>query len=186
MGPLRFQIVYKSRGFNVPDDIKELLSDMSEPFQNIIEAWAEHNQEKFKRAKGGEFPGVDQAEDTFWQGVTPEYEQAKRRKGYEDWLMVRTGSLMQSMTTPEQFYQNVTETSAMFGTPLDSEDQMKYQANWLKRQLSFLDVSDKRMIRAHVSDYLRYGHDYLNTKNRFMAEKEEVREMDEAYGGTIG
>lgn len=192
MGSLRFQIKFRSVGANVPGDIAELLADLSEPFQNIIAGWARHNQEKFIRSRGAELSGVDQAADTMWQPVTARYYRQKHgpvargaRQLYEDWLMVRTRALLLSMIDPAGFYQAVTATSAAFGTPLSDEDQRKVAANWLSRQVIFLDVSDKRMIQANIHDYLAYGHDYLSAKKRFMAVKEETREMDLAFSEAV-
>lgn len=162
------------------------MQDFSEPLQNIVDDWAKHNIEKFDRALGGEFPGVDQAADTFWQGVTPKYEQRKRNAGYPDWLMVRTGQLKESMTNPERFFNYVSATSATFGVPLNEESQKAYAGNWLKRQLAFLDVSDKRMIRAHFTDYLNYGHDYKGQKMRTEALKSEAAESDILFHEAVG
>ena len=188
MGALNFTIVFESKGAGYFDALAGLCKDFSVPFQNIINEWAKHNVEKFRRGKGAELSGTEQSSDVYWAPLTEQYyrskhgaTEAKRRTrrmagtAVADWLMVRTGDLMRSLTGAGGFVRYVGPTKAIFGQPLDPEDAQKVAGNWMKRQVLFLDLTDKRMIRAHISDYLKYGSDYMGARRQLAAEKARAK-----------
>jgi len=184
MPSLSFSINVRTKGFNVPEDLQALMSDFSEPFAEIIQAYADHVEEKFARAEGAEQSGVSQSPTVRWEPVTEDYYREKHgpimrgsRKLFPDWLMVRTGELKGILSDANAFYQDVGETQAVFGAPQDSENQAKIAGNWIKRQALFFDVSDKRAVQSNISDYLNYGANYKNQKQRLMELKEEFSEQ---------
>lgn len=138
------------------------VKDFSPVFTNIIKEWSDHNREKFELGEGMESTGVyqDQANDLYWDPLTPAYARAKARKGFSDHLMVRTGELERALTSEGGFGQYVDASRAVFGTPIDPEDAIKVSGNWESRQAIFLDAADRAMIDREVARYLNLGDGY--------------------------
>lgn len=170
MSAIAFQLIFRQKGKIMSQDD---VSDFSEPFFAIIENWANRNVEKFQRGLGSEATGVQQATDNFWEPDTEEYSKAKAKKGFADWLMVRTGALAESLSNPDAFFQMVFPTKASFGVPNDEEASDHAAFNWMKRQSIFLDETDKLGIRRQFKDFLDFGPGYAEQKLRLAALKEE-------------
>lgn len=120
-------------------------------FEAFIERWQEHNEAKFEAAQGMEATGV-MFDGAWWKPLSPEY-MAEKRKDYDDWLMVRDGDLIESLTNPgaSGWYEEVTDTTARFGTLLKQAT-----FNWESRPVMFLDQEDAANLRglviAHLED----------------------------------
>jgi hypothetical protein len=203
MPTVNFKVSVKSRGLNFPESLQERLADFSPAFENIIEGWIEHNEDKFKEAKGAETSGVDMAADVHWEALTPDYflrkhggvkstdripnkkRVSKGRTLYPDWLMVATGDLMAAMTDPTAIYQAIAAQTVVFGMPTDEEDAVKVQGNWKKRPVIFLDLTDMRMIKENIQDYLNYGEDYKEAREAIAAAKYWNSDMDQDFSETI-
>ena len=148
------------------DEIAARLKDFAAPFSQIIGEWAEGNVRKFAAAEGAELTGADEP-PTHWEPITEKYYRQKHgpvkrggRQLFPDWLMVRTGDLMRSLTTRGGFGEYFDEVQAIFGTPLDPEDAAKASFNFEKRPTVFLGRSDRLMIRRNFQDYLAMGANY--------------------------
>lgn len=207
MGGISFQLIFRQRGRIAFGDAPV---DFTEPFLAIIRDWAERNVDKFERAMGQEDTGVQQAADNFWEplgaggswrSVTKAdakkamlgmadtltaYQKAKRRAGYPDWLMVRTGSLATALSNPDTFAQFVGANQAAFGVPLDTETAEHAAFNWAKRQAIYLDESDKLNIRKEFKDFMDYGPGYAASKNRVAAFKYEEERIYRDFQDAVG
>lgn len=160
MGNLNFRIQTRASGFEFLPELKARCADLSPAYQNIIALWAAHNLEKFARGEGAEAIGVDQGANVWWEALLPATSKAKRRHGWPDSIMVATGELRQALSSEELFAQYVTANQAVFGTPLDDEEQKKVGYNWMKRPTIFLDQQDKLAIQREIGNYLNMGADY--------------------------
>ena len=89
-----------------------------------------------------------------WKPLDPDYAESKENAGYPDWLMVRDGELMRSLTQNQKpgWFEDVNPLSAQFGTLLK---QAFY--NQLTRPVQFLDVEDRLMIQDMVDAWLNGG-----------------------------
>ncbi len=114
----------------------------------------------------------------FWAGITEGYAKQKHPSGapkrrtkraggnteYPDWLMVRTGTLMQALTDPEALFNDLEPQQATFGTPNDPDlaDIIAWQAGERQkhREIIFLAEPDMNSIRMNLQDYLGMGGDF--------------------------
>lgn len=168
-----FRIIVEAKNADAARRMAERMADFTPVFEAIIDYWAGHNVEKFARAKGGELTGVAQTSITSWLPVTSTYYKAKhganvaaslktkkllkrtmKSGGFADWLMVRTGELMQALTNRGQFFEAMTATSVSFGMPQDDADAMKVRGNWARRPVIFVDNSDQRMIVKSIQRHI--------------------------------
>lgn len=181
-GAVSFRVEVFQPNADILPEMAGRSKDLSPAFQNIINEWAKDNADKFGLSAGQETSGAQIDPTVFWQMLTDTYMRTKRKRGQADQIMVATGSLEASMTDPEKFFQMVNPTVAMFGSPLDADDAMKVQFNWLKRQTIFLSLDDQRMIDKEVQDYLSLGGNYrqrmFNKGLSNLALKKEVAQMD--------
>lgn len=163
--------------------------DFSEPLLRIVSEWALGNKRKFAASRGNESTGVQQFDDVFWEPITSAYAKSKRRKGQADWLMVATGSLMQSLTTEGAFGQYVDEKHAQFGTPMDSEDADKAMYNAQSRRVIFLSRGDRLMIKREIKNYLNFGPGYRDALADIAARKvaleQESAQMAVDFANTV-
>jgi hypothetical protein len=175
MGLFSFRLEMKTTNMERFDTLQERLSDFSTVFTNIIENWAKGNKQKFAAGKFAESTGVYVDSQIFWEPVTQGYynqkhaglfanrlRMSKKKRTYPDWLMVRTGDLMNSLTStgPGGFSKFVSAHEAIFGRPLSSEDADKAMFNKEKRPSIFIGRSDRLMIEAEMKHYLSLGERY--------------------------
>ena len=170
-------------------EIAARAKDLSVVFDHIIGEWVVGNERKFSRGMGASATGAEQ--DTFsggetqWQALTAKYSQQKEREGFPDWLMVRTGDLMNVMTTRGAMAEFIEQTRAVFGMPLDEEQAIKVEGNWNRRQAIFLDRNDRLMIERNIKNYMELGGDYQNiifTRGlQNVAAKSEQKRMDAEF-----
>lgn len=194
MANLKFnvKIILENPGF-LPE-LRARMSDMSPAFEAIYQRWVDINEQKFEQAKGGEIGGAAVFEE-YWQGLSLGYLKSKHPTGapkkrtssgeFPDWLMVRTGALMQAMTDPESLFYDIEPTSATFGTPNDPDlaDIVRWNAD--KRAVVFLSLPDMNAIRQNVQDYLSMGGDFKEMRSeaglRAKALEQEIEAMDAAF-----
>jgi hypothetical protein len=184
-GAVRFQVeLYQPNADRLPE-LAGRIQDLSPAFKNIILEWAKDNEDKFGLSVGKEASGASIDPTVFWEALSPQYMKSKRKQGMTDQIMSATGSLKQSLTTPDQFLQSVTEQQALFGSPLSADDAMKAQYNWIRRQTIFLSLDDQRMIQKEISDYLSLGQNYRQIQFakglERLALKKEVAQLDIAF-----
>lgn len=127
------------------------LHDFREVFDRFLDRFVRHNRDKFESGRGMEGGGTAFDFETRWKADSPKYSASKRRAGYEDWLMVRTGELMRSLTGRDNFgwYEKLDTHGATFGT-------LVRQA-WYHREtrpVMFLDVQDLNTLRDLFGAYL--------------------------------
>ena len=145
-------------------EIAERAKDLSVVFDSIIGEWVTGNERKFGRGMGASDTGAVQ--DSFsgaennWQALTPRYARQKEREGFPDWLMVRTGDLMNAMTTRGATAEVIEQTRAVFGMPLDEEQAIKVEGNWNRRQAIFPDQNDRLMIERNIKNFMELGGKY--------------------------
>lgn len=188
-GRLSFQIdLYTDRPELIPETA-ERVKDLRPAFESIIREWAKDNRDKFDASEGTEGGGAAVDPEVFWDQLTPNYMKSKRRAGFPDHLMVRTGQLMDALTNPDRFFQQESEIEATFGTPLDPDDLAKAGYNWKKRQTIFLSVDDQRMIDKRVSDFLSLGPGFEEIMFARglanLAKREASAKMDVDFGDTV-
>lgn len=169
-------------------EIAERVKDLSVVFDHIVGEWVAGNERKFSRGMGASDTGV--AQDSFgtgnqWQALSAKYGRQKEREGFPDWLMVRTGDLMNTMTTRDALVDVIEQTRAVFGMPLDEEQAIKVEGNWGRRQAIFLDRPDRLMIERNVKNFIDMGGDYqkiLFTQGmQNVAAKNEQKRMDAEF-----
>jgi hypothetical protein len=160
MAKIGFNIALIATDDNKLAELRERAADLSPVFERVIDEWAKGNVGKFKKAKGAETGGVSQDSDAYWMGLTEKYRKQKEKEGFTDWLMVRSGELMASLTDREGFINMVGPTTAAFGTPWSSDNEAKIAGNWDKRPSVFLNKSDTFMIDRNVQDYFSLGPDF--------------------------
>ena len=183
MGTFHLQLKY-DQDLSRCAEIAERMKDFSIPFGNIIANWTRSNVDKFGAGRGSESSGFSGGALTpaRWDPLTEKYRQAKQRRGFADWLMVRTGELMGALTARGGFGEYIDAHRAVFGTPLDASDADKALYNSEKRPTVFLNESDRLNIRAELQDYISMGGDYkaflMSAAGRLKALKHEVAEMD--------
>lgn len=170
--PVSFSFKLLIKDVGILRSAADRAADLSPVFEQIMDEWAAGNVEKFAKAEGAENTGVEQDRDNFWQPLSSysdgssdvmgvygvkkrgSYQEWKRRRGMPDWLMVATGSLKESLTSPEGFGRVATPTEASFGVPYEQEDMNKILWNWQTRQALFLGDDDRRMIENDIFQYI--------------------------------
>ena len=170
-------------------EIAERAKDLSVVFDHIIGEWVAGNERKFGRGMGASNTGATQdtfgGAETTWQALSAKYGRQKEREGFPDWLMVRTGDLMNAMTTRGAMAEFIENTRAVFGMPLDEEQAIKVEGNWKRRQAIFLDRNDRLMIERNVKNFMELGGDYQNilfTRGlQNVAAKNEQKRMDAEF-----
>lgn len=187
MGTFKLQLKYDLDLAQV-SEIAERVKDFSIPFANIIAEWAKSNEMKFAAGKGSETSGFSGGALTpsRWEPLTVKYQFAKARKGFTNWLMVRTGSLMQALTDVSGFAQFIDAHRVVFGTPLDAEDADKAMYNREKRNTIFLSESDQLMVRRELQNYISFGANYKDflfaRASKLAALRRESAQMDIGFG----
>jgi hypothetical protein len=162
--------------FKILPTLSNKIKDLSSLFDTIIDEWGKGNPEKFGYAMGASETGIKVDPQVEWQALSPAYFKAKTRQGYPNQIMVRTGSLLASLSDPNRFFRMVEPEQAIFGTPNDPDDFMKMQYNWNTRQTIFLGDSDQNMIREKTQKYFTI---------QMQSTKQEVSEMDVNFANTI-
>jgi hypothetical protein len=164
------------------------LQDFSVVFANIIAEWARGNERKFDAAMGQEASGVAQP-PVVWEALTPGYMKRKRREGYPDALMQRTGALRDALTARGAFAEFIDAHRAVFGKPLDPDAAAHAAYNRDTRPTIFLGRSDRQMIRREVSRYLNFGGDYkhvmFDRASRASVLQAETAQMDIDFAQTV-
>lgn len=184
-----------SRNMERLDELASRLKDFTVPLSNIIGEWARGNTRKFDAAVGAELSGADEP-PTQWEPVTLAYYKQKHgpvqrgnRTMFPDWLMVRTGDLMRSLTQRGLFAEFFDATKAVFGTPLDPEEAAKASYNFAKRPTVFLGRSDRNMIRREFQDYLSLGANYKDAlfagASRRYALQKEMQILDMEFAEAV-
>ncbi len=176
-----------------PELLPELsgrLKDLRPAFDAIERGWARDNQDKFNASKGAEASGAEVDPEVIWKRLTPGYMIAKRKAGFADQIMVRTGATAAALSNPEGFFRENAMLEAAFGTPMDPEVLARIGYNWLKRQVIFLSVDDQRMIDKKINDYLSLGENFeeiLFAKGMANVQKRnQSAQMDIDFGDTVG
>jgi hypothetical protein len=159
-GAVRFNIAVFVENGDLFPELMGRSKDLRPAFDMIIKKWAKGNADKFAKGAGAEMVGASIDPAVYWQQLKPSTMIQKRREGFNDHIMVRTGSLMASLSDPEGFFQAMTAEEAVFGTPTSPEDEDKVKYNYEKRQTLFFSNDDKRMIEATVKHYFELGEDF--------------------------
>jgi len=160
MGSLTFRFAVTSKNAERLPELAARCSDFSAPLASIVGEWGRSNAAKFDLSRGMEESGVYEDADTYWDRLTPPYMKQKRRKGMPDWLMVATGSLMNSLTTDGGYAEYVDAHQAVFGNPLDPEDALKAAVQSPFRRVIFLNQKDRLAIVRELKNYLGFGDNY--------------------------
>ena len=151
-----FKVSLEFRNFNVFTQMKGRVSGFQEVFEAIIDRWVDHNRRKFDEARGAQVSGVifdAEVEPVFWKGTTDDYAAQKLRDGFDDWLMVRTGELLNSLIERDNlgWWEEVNKDFAIFGSI-----HMHGEYHALTRPVNFLDVEDRQMIRDMFGAWLNF------------------------------
>lgn len=190
-GIVRYKLEIFTTGLETLPEVEARLQDISPMLQNLIDEWAHTNEDKFGLGKGAEETGAQMDDGLLWEPLTERYRLAKQRKGFEDWLMVRTGGLMASLTNPDGFFRAVTNEEAVFGIPVDEDEAVKAinKRAWDSRQSIFLNEKDRLAIKREFKNYLELGENYRDVLfARGMAaaaRRQEILEWDTAFAGTV-
>jgi hypothetical protein len=173
-------------------EIAQRVKDFSVPFANIIMEWAANNAGKFGAGKGAELSGASGGDLTpaTWEPLQSlSYVRQKRKQGFADWLMVRTGELMHSLIDLGGFSQFVDAHRVVFGTPLSADDADKALYNSDRRPTVFLSETDRLMVRRELQRYISFGEGYrnflFNRAAERWAQKKELSEMDLKFAEAI-
>ena len=183
MGTFNFKLKYDI-DLSRCSEIAARMRDFSIPFGKIIDNWAASNIQKFGEGKGSESSGFSGGALTpaRWEPLTEKYRKAKGRKGFSNWLMVRTGDLMSSLINRGGFGEYIDAHRVIFGTPLDAEDADKALYNSETRPTVFLSESNRLNIRSELQAYISLGGDYkallMARAGKLQAMKNEVYQMD--------
>jgi hypothetical protein len=162
-GVTSFQIKVLTNNDLLPE-IAARMKDLSEPFENIIDEWAQSNEDKFRMGQGQQFSGVSQGSGVDWQALSPAYAFQKMKDGFPDWLMRRTGDLQRALTDKELFFRFVGPDIAVFGEPLLEKEFAKVAFNWDSRQTIFLSKKDQKAIEREIYEYFGFGPGYREIK----------------------
>ncbi len=129
------------------EQMGDRVKDLRPLWNEIVVRWLDHNVEKFDMARGAQATGVvfdTEGMPVEWMPLSPGYDVAKRRAGYDDWLMVQSGETRRSVTERDSFgwYEDLRKDGAEFGSILMT-------AVWHEktRPIMFLDAEDRKMIR---------------------------------------
>lgn len=174
MANLRFNVKVYLENAGVLPELQARMADLSPFFEAVYQRWVDVNAQKFEQSRGAETTGAF-IFDEFWQSLSSGYIKEKhpsgaprrRRKSsgeYPDWLMVRTGALMEAMTDPTALFNAIGPEQATFGTPNDPElaDIVRWQSGERQkhRDIVFLAEPDMNSIRMNLQDYLGMGGDF--------------------------
>ena len=180
MGTFKLNLKFAMR-FDKCAEIAQRMRDFSIPFGEIINEWAAGNVRKFGAGKGSESSGFSGGDLTpaRWEPLTEEYRRAKERKGFANWLMVRTGALMDSLCNRGAFSEFMDSHRVIFGVPLDSQAADEALHNSESRPTIFLSGPDRLMIRRNLQQYLTMGGDYkavmfAASARRYALQKEQI------------
>lgn len=196
MGLFRLQLKIDPKNFDKISEMRARLDDFSVPFVNIISAWAKGNvKRKFAKSVGQELTGSEQSPAS-WAPVTMAYYRQKHgpivrgtRTLYPDWLMVRTGALMEALGTRGGFGEFVDKHRAVFGTPMAPDEAAKASGNKASRPTVFLDRTDRGTVRMELQRYLSLGENYKTlmwqTAGRKAGLQKMVKEMDINFQQTV-
>ena len=209
MAKLQFTVRVDVSNPGMLEELRARVDDFRPAYEAIYSEWVKVNEDKFSAAKGRESSGAD-VDGEFWAALTPEYIAAKhpdgapkRRKtktnaqGYKefpDWLMVRSGELMDAMTNPDALFHMFQPGMATFGTPNDPglADIVQWQAGARQknRPVVFLGDTDRKSIQRIVQDYLSMGGDF--EAKRFalglaaVNQESEIESMDAEFSDSVG
>jgi hypothetical protein len=159
------------------------MADLEPAFRAIYGEWVDINKQKFELSKGMEQVGANVFGE-FWAPLTPGTIKEKHPGGapkrkkksmnaqgyqeYPDWLMVRTGALMEAMSNPEALFQYFDKQKAIFGTPTDPDlaDIVMWQAGdrQKNRYVVFLGDPDLNAIRRVLQDYFGMGGEFAEMR----------------------
>ena len=162
MGTFKLNLKLAMR-FDKCAEIAERMKNFSIPFSNIINEWADGNVQKFEAARGAELTGASGGDlrPATWEPLQSlPYAREKRRKGFADWLMVRTGNLMDSLTNRGEFAEFISDHQTAFGVPYDEEAQAASRGNRFTRPTVFLSGPDRQMIKRNLQQYISMGEGY--------------------------
>ena len=161
MGTFKLQLKY-DLDLSQCAEIAQRVRDFSIPFAAIVAEWAKSNVAKFIAGKGSESSGFSGGPLTpaRWEPLTENYRRSKERAGFANWLMVRTGNLMQSLTDESNFAQFIDANRVVFGAPLDAEAADAAMYNRDKRNTIFLSETNRLSIKRELSNYINFGENY--------------------------
>lgn len=171
----RFSVNIVLKNWSIFRELQSRVNNFTPVWEQIIERWILHNADKFEESSGAELAGITfdtDVEPVFWLGVTDEYSEQKRRDGFPNWLMVRTGELRQSLVDRNSFgwVEDIEPMAAEFGTILK-----KAEWNFLKRPVMFLDVQDREMV-------LDMFHAWMNNDSPYVQFRAgDVQRMDSEF-----
>jgi hypothetical protein len=191
MGEFRIQLRRERKGFEQLVEQHERMKDFSIPFDRMLSEWARGNALKFAAGAGAEATGAagKNLSPAEWDPVTEKYFKAKRRAGFDNSLMVRTGSLRAALCSRGGFAEYLSKNSIMFGMPEDEENAVKVRGNRARRPTVFLSQPDKNMIRRNLQQYILLGADYknvmLSAASRRYALTKDVSNMNINFQETI-
>ena len=183
MGTFKLNLKLAMR-FDKCAEIAQRMRDFSIPFAEIINEWAGGNVRKFGAGEGAETSGAagQDLSPVTWEPLqSPDYMKSKRRGGFADWLMVRTGDLMAALTNPIGTDVSVDAHRVIFGVPLNPNDAVKALNKRTRalRPTVFLSGPDRLMIRRNLQQYISMGGNY---KEFLWARAGKLGRMqDEAY-----
>lgn len=180
---LKFNVRVTVINPEVLPEIQGRMEDLSPAFHAIYGEWVGINAQKFDSARGMEAAGADIFGEE-WAGLTPAYMKQKHPSGapqrrrmkpnsqgyteYPDWLMVRSGALMQAMTDPEALFQMFDKQQAAFGTPNDPDlaNIVMWQtgAKQKERFVVFISEPDMNAIERNLQDYFSLGPNFAKIK----------------------
>lgn len=191
MGTFKLNIKFAMR-FDKCAEIAQRMKDFSVPFSKIIDEWAAGNVRKFGSGSGAELTGAEGRDlsPVTWEPLQSlPYAREKRRKGFADWLMVRTGNLMSSLTNRGEFSEFIGPHQTAFGIPYDEEAQAASKGNRFLRPTVFLSGPDRLMIRRNLQQYISMGEGYTNflwiRAGKLGKMQDEAYEMNLAFEGAI-
>lgn len=203
---ISFNIKVLLENGNMLPELQGRMQDLSPAFQAIYGSWVKLNEQNFELAQGKEAGGAD-IFDVQWAALTPGYIKQKhpggapkrqRRKAgkggyqeYPDWLMVRSGALMEALTNPEAMFQEFDKQMAAFGTPTDPDlaDIVIWQmgTRQKERYVVFLSEPDRNMIERTIQDYFSLGGEFADIRfaqgMAALNKETEVEQLDAEFGG---
>lgn len=168
-------------------ELRERLADFSPMLNAAVSEWAVSNKDKFEASRGAEATGVSFSPEPTWEPLqSKDYVFQKRRQGFPDWLMVRTGELKTALTTEGGYFRKVDPTMAVFGSPNDPEDAIKVKGNWGMRQVLFLDSEDMKTIERMWNDYITLGPEFQSIRKAAAYAALENKRMDSEMTMIVG
>lgn len=153
-------------------EVRERLKDLQPFFEEVISDWTRGNVDKFRMGEGAQESGVSFSPEPSWDPLTPRYAKDKARKGFRNWLMVRTGTLMSALTSEGAFFRFTDAARAVFGTPNNPDEADKVKWNWSRRQTVFLDANDMKTVALFWHDFMTLGPKFRQIKNSAALEQE--------------